>query len=243
MPNPLRDALRRKIAVLLIVMMWSIPSFAILTKTQNTQLMEWTNIPLGSIVSCDANNLNLSYDTTIHIDAAIVGTTAHLGVPITVQIGSEADVNDSWTDVCRFICLIGTAFKSDVAADEAVGQTVLSVTNPATGNLNHNGKFILLYPADDVNVANTEIAYQTANSGDAGDTITVLNNIEHALTTDTDVYTCDGAGGLGANECVITRAIQVPISTTKVRVIINNAYGATGSTIVARVRCTKVTGL
>lgn len=215
---------------------------AAITKTQNTEAMDWSKATLGTVLSAEVA-CGSAYATTLHIDVGLAGTTAHLGVEIIVQVASEVTVNDAWSDLTRFVGLIGTATKSDFGANEAAAQTELSITNPATGNLDHNGKFVFIYPADDANIASCEIAYQTANTGDAGDTITVLNGIHNAQTVDTDIYTIDGAGGIGSNEAVLTRAVAIPPSITRARVIINNAYGATGSTVIARVRATQETGI
>lgn len=134
-----------------------------LAKTENTQSLEWTVVAAQAIQETGAIDVSDAYEATLHIDCAISSTTSHVGTEIIVQCRSEASL-DEWTTVSTFIGPVGTAVKSDFAAEEAAGQTVLSITNPATGTLDHVGKFIFLQ--DTVTVAKCEIAYLVSCSGD-----------------------------------------------------------------------------
>ena len=76
----------------------------------------------------------------------------------------------------------------------------------------------------------------------ATDTISVLDNLqfEHLNTATVNHVHADGSAG----EAV--ESVAIPIDCEKIlglRVIVNNNYGATGSTIIARVRMTGLTGL
>ena len=135
-----------------------------LVKTQNTQPLEWTSIALTSYTEATEIDLTGAYAATIHVDIAIVGTTAHLGTEILVQIRKEATV-DEWTEWARLVSCSGlTAFKTDVLSTAAAGQKVIPVNNPTAGNLNHVTKNIFIL---DATVANCEIAWQTACGADA----------------------------------------------------------------------------
>jgi hypothetical protein len=135
-----------------------------LTKTQDTQPMEWTSIALATMAESDEIALAAAYAATLHIDVALIGTTAHLGTEIFVQVRKEATV-DEWTEWCRLVVLSGlTAFKLDVSAQSAAGQKVINVANPTAGNLNHLMKNIFIL---DAAAANCEICYQTACGADA----------------------------------------------------------------------------
>ena len=105
-----------------------------------------------------------AFDVDLHIDVAMSSVTANTtGIEIIVQVRKEAAL-DEWTDFYRWGGPTGTAMKSDFAAQEAVGQTELSVTDPATGGLDNLGKFIFL--EDTVTIAKCEIAFLVAQSGD-----------------------------------------------------------------------------
>lgn len=135
-----------------------------LAKTENTQALEWTVVAAQAIVETGAIDVSDCYEATLHIDCAISSTTAHTGTEIIVQVRSEASL-DEWTKLAVLVGPSGTATKSDFAAEEAAGQTTLSITNPTTGNLNHIGKFIFLQ--DTATVAQCEIAYITECGADS----------------------------------------------------------------------------
>jgi hypothetical protein len=137
-------------------------------KTENTQALEWTAVTAPAVVETGAIDLSACYDAVLHIDAALSSTTAvTAGMEIIVQIRSEASL-DEWTDLCRFMSHVGTGVVShfdDTACTNAAGQTVLGVTDPATGKLDHVGKFIFL--EDTATIAQCEIAFLVSQSGDS----------------------------------------------------------------------------
>jgi hypothetical protein len=135
-----------------------------ITKTQNVQPLEWTSLALGAYVEGTEINLAGAYAATLHVDIAIVGTTAHLGTEILVQIRKEATV-DEWTEWARLVSCSGlTAFKADVANTAAAGQKVIAVANPTAGNLNHICKNLFIL---DATIAQCEIVWETACGADA----------------------------------------------------------------------------
>jgi len=135
-----------------------------LAKTENTQALEWSLVTPPEVLETGAIDVSGGYQNTLHIDCVLTDVTAcTAGVEIIVQIRSEASL-DEWTDLTRFTGPTGTAFVSDFAAEEAAAQTILSVTNPATGKLDHVGKFIFL--EDTVTIAQCEIAFLVSQSGD-----------------------------------------------------------------------------
>jgi hypothetical protein len=136
-----------------------------ITKTQNTQVMEWTTVTAPAVIESGDADLSASIESTLHIDVALSSTTAVVaGIEIIVQIKKESGV-DEWTDIARIMGPTGTGVKSDFAAEEAAGQTILSITNPTTGKLDHVGKFIFI--EDTVTVANCEISFLTECGADA----------------------------------------------------------------------------
>jgi len=103
-----------------------------LAKIQNVQPLEWTSIALASVQESAEIDLSALFMATAHIDVAIVGTTAHLGTEIIVQVRKEATV-DEWTEWARFVVLSGlTAVKADVSSTAAAGQKVIATANPVT---------------------------------------------------------------------------------------------------------------
>jgi hypothetical protein len=238
----IKTAFLLSICLILIVMPHA--AQAALTKTENTQALEWVELTAtgdsAGIKETGSIDVSGAYAAVLHIDCCLSSTTAHEGTEIIVQTASEAGVDDAWTTLTKFIGPIGTAVKSDFGGNEAADQTVLDVTNPATGNLDHDGKFVFIEHTS--TVASCEIAYQIDNSGDAGDTITVLDGITHAQTSAaSDVYTIDGSH----ESAVGTYAVSIPTTASQARVIFNNWWDddGTASSVHVRVRVTKTTGL
>lgn len=230
------------LCVTLIVILIS-PNFclAALGKSENTQPLEWTAVPGNvtdgtDIIETGSIDVSDAYVAVLHIDVAISSTTAHTGTEIIVQIASEAGVDDAWSTLTRFIGPTGTCVKADFKAQEVAGQTVLSITDPVTQNMDNDGKlkFILANT-----VADSEIVYQIASGDDTADTITVLNPTTHQQETTSDIFDIDDA----VSEGVASYAIELPASVSQANVIFNNNYDADGSQVHVRVRVTKLTGL
>lgn len=136
------------------------------TKTANQQ-DEWLTIAPPAVAESSAFDTSASWDSIIVVDVCQSSATANTtGIEIIVQ-GRKEDSLDEWTDITGtgiVVLALGAATKSDFAAQEAAGQTVLDVTNPATGGLDNLGKFIFL--EDTATIAQCEIAYLVAQSGD-----------------------------------------------------------------------------
>lgn len=133
------------------------------TKTENTQSLEWTIVTPPAMQETGAIDVSDCQAACLHIDVALSSTTASTGIEIIVQVRSEASL-DEWTTLTRWVGPIGTGQKADFGDSEAAGQTVLTVTDPATADLDHVGKFIFL--EDTGTVANCEIAWLVSQTGD-----------------------------------------------------------------------------
>lgn len=136
------------------------------TKTENTLALEWTILTPPAVLKTGAIDLSAAIEAMLHIDCVLTDVTACTAGPeIIVQVRKKASL-DEWTDLTRVRGITGTAFTADM--DDAVqsnlaGQTVLGVTNPATGNLDHVGKRIFL--EDTATIAHCEIAFLVSQTG------------------------------------------------------------------------------
>lgn len=133
------------------------------TKTETTQSLEWTDIVQGGVTETGTIDVSDSRATTLHIDCCLSSTTAHTGTEIIVQIASEAGVDDAWVDLVKFVGPTGTAISAVLPSNEAAAQTEISITDPVTNNFDNDGKFKFMKNGT---IANSEIVFQTANSGD-----------------------------------------------------------------------------
>jgi hypothetical protein len=148
------------------VMATMLTGLGTLTKTQNTLALEWTAITPPAVIKSAEINTAPAYACELHIDVAMSSTTANTtGIEIRVQVRKKVTV-DEWTDLPggTFIGPTGTAVKSDCSGTTNAGETVVGVTNPATGALNHLGKNIFF--EDTVDITHCEIGFLVAQSGD-----------------------------------------------------------------------------
>lgn len=149
-----------------------VTAIATLTKTENTQVLEWTAIEPAVLITgggvgfLDSGVIDLSacYEATLHIDCALTSVVAHIGTEIIVQIRSEDATPDEWTTLTSFTGPTGTPFHMHPSGTAAAGQKIIPVANPTAGNLNHIGKWIFLKNAT---IANSEMVYQTQCGADA----------------------------------------------------------------------------
>lgn len=156
-----------------------------LTKGSQTTLDEWaltanTAIRLGTEL-----DVSSAYQCKLDIKAVLGEAVASTGQPeIIIQTtGEDSPANDDWTNYMRVVGPQGTpvaplAFN----ATEPVGETVIACTNPVSAGIDNDGKFKFV---SNTVVADSEVVFQTSNSGDAGDTITILDGLanEQDITT------------------------------------------------------------
>lgn len=204
--------------------------------TKSTEEVDaWAEIAQAGVR--DGANVDLPdpYPAVLFIECALSSTTAHTGTKIVVQIGTDTgNANDNWTTLVEFVGVVGTAISTVLAATEPIGETVLAITNPVTNNQDNDKKFKFI---ENIVAADSEIVYAVANSGDAGDTVTILNGLSHEQDVSTSImYDIDDANA----EVISPHAISIPPSADRVRVIYNNNFDPDGSTVFTRARITKV---
>ena len=147
-----------------------------LTKGSQTTLDEWavtanTAIRLGTELDVSA-----AYLCTLNIKAALGEAVASTGQPeIIVQVtGKATPAKDDWTNFMRLVGPVGTPVVLALDATEPAEETVIACTNPVTALIGNDGKFKFI---KNTTPANSEVVFQTENSGDAGDTITILDGL------------------------------------------------------------------
>jgi len=198
----------------------------------------WAEVVAGTCREGAIKDISPNYETVLHIDVCLAEATAETaGCQILVQVSSDTSGDAAWSNLTQLGGPVGTAFKTDIAADEAAGQTVLSVTNPTTANLDHPGKFLFI--ENTATPANSEIVFQVSNEGDAGDTITILDGLTNAqAAADGDIWEIDSATA----SVVAMFVISIPAGVSRVRVLYNNIQ-ATGADVFTRCRLSKITAV
>lgn len=156
-----------------------------LTKGSQTTLDEWALTANAAIRLGTELDVSSAYQCKLDIKAVLGEAVASTGQPeIIIQTTGEASpAKDDWTNFLRLIGPQGTpvtplAFDATEPADE----TVIACTNPATAGIDNDGKFKFI---KNTIIADCEVVFQTENSGDAGDTITILDGLanEQDITT------------------------------------------------------------
>jgi hypothetical protein len=95
------------------------------------------------------------------LSEAVAETT---GATVYVEISSNTTGDEDWRVLTSFGGPTGTAESEALSGDEAAGQTVLSVTNPTTNNLDNPTRFIFF--EDTADATKSEIVFQITNEGD-----------------------------------------------------------------------------
>ena len=124
----------------------------------------WAEVTAGTLREGTTVDLTPNYETTLHIDVSLAEATAEtVGATIVVQVSSNSTGDTDWTALTSFGGPTGTAIAKALGGTEAAGQTVLTVDNPVTANLNHHGKLLFI---ENTTPANSEIVYSVSDSGD-----------------------------------------------------------------------------
>jgi len=136
------------------------------TKTAN-QEDAWLALTPPAIAESSAFDTSASWDSIIAVDVCQSSVNANTtGIEIIVQ-GRKEDTVDEWVTIVavNVLAYAAVAVKSDFTSQEAVGQTILSITNPTAGKLHHLGKFVFL--EDTATINNCEIAFVVECGADA----------------------------------------------------------------------------
>jgi len=212
-----------------------------LTKGSQTTLDEWavtanTAIRLGTEL-----DVSTAYFCTLNIKAALAEAVASTGQPeVIVQVTGEATpAKDDWTNYMRLIGPVGTPV-TPLAFDatEPAGETSIACQNPVTANIDNDGKFKFI---KHTTVANSEVVFQTANSGDAGDTITILDGLANEQTAAAStIHDIDHA----RTEVVAQWTLGIDCTAlSRIRIIYNADYDTDGPDVMCYSAYTLNTGI
>ncbi|MBW2606133.1 MAG: hypothetical protein JRD05_00710 [Deltaproteobacteria bacterium] len=210
-----------------------------LIKGSQTTLDEWAVTANAAVRLGTELDVSLAYSCTLHIKAALGEAVASTGQPeVIIQITGEASpAKDDWTNYMRLVGPSGTPKVPTLNATEPAGETSLATLNPATAGIDNDGKFKFLRHAT---IANSEVVFQTANSGDGGDTITILDGLANEQNTNTIVVDFDDARVEAVSQWTITIDC---IALSRIRIIYNADYDTDGPDVVCHSAYTLNTGI
>ena len=199
-----------------------------LTKGSQTTLDEWVVTANAAVRLGTELDVSFAYHCTLYIKAALGEGVASTGQPeVIIQTTGEASpAKEDWTNYARMVGPVGTPVVPTLNATEPAGETSLATLNPATENIDNDGKFKFLRHNT---IANSEVVFQTANSGDGGDTITILDGLTNEQDTNTIVVDIDDA----RNEAVAQWTLGINcIGISRIRIIYNADYDTDGPDVV-----------
>ena len=210
-----------------------------LTKGSQTTLDEWELTANAAVRLGTELDVASAFQATLYIRAALGEAVASSGQPevIIQTTGDASPATEDWTNHARFIGPVGTPVEPTLNATEPVGETVLATLNPATQNIDNDGKFKFLLHTT---VANSEVVLQTANSGDAGDTITILDGLTNEQDTNTKVLDIDDARAEAVAQWTLTIDC---LSLSRIRIIYNADYDTDGPDVYTFAAYTLNTGI
>lgn len=127
----------------------------------------WAEVAQGATGIREGATVDVSgyYQATLFIDVCLSEAVAETtGATVYVEISSNTTGDADWRILTSLGGPAATAESEALSGDEAAGQTVLSVTNPTTANLDNPSRFIFF--EDTASAANSEIIFQVSNEGD-----------------------------------------------------------------------------
>lgn len=231
----------KKIISLFLIGLFLLPqiSFAALTKSVES-IDDWVEVTQPSVREGTTVDISANYQTTLLIDVCLSEAVAETaGATIYVEISSNTTGDEDWEVLTSFGGPTATAESEPLSADEAAAQTVLSVANPTTNNLDNPSRFIFF--EDTASAVNSEIIFQVSNEGDATDTITVLDGLTNAHASATSLMWFVDSTTVPSG-AVAQYVVNIPDSANRVRVIYDNTH-STAADIFTKCRLVKITGI
>jgi len=134
--------MKKLLLVIASLLFLSTNAFAALTKAVEV-VDEWAEVTQPSVREGATIDISPNYQTTLYVAACLSEAVAETaGATIYVEVSSNTTGDEDWRVLTSFGGPTGTAESEPLSADEAAAQTVLSVLNPTTNNLDNTSRFI-----------------------------------------------------------------------------------------------------
>ena len=221
----------KKILALVLIgcLVWSQTAFAALTKGVES-VTDWNACAQNTVEESTVLDTSDHYATELTIQAFLDTTTAHTGTEFIVQVSSNTTGDEDWHDYTKFVALIDTA-NSENISDNPLSASSTTINVADTGGNYEDGPMGSTWIAiEDSTLANSELILLTAFT--ANTDITCLDGTTNSHVQNTTMY-----------DVAVSRTVTVGFPVNRVRVVINNAFDADGSTCNYKVRATSVTGI
>lgn len=212
-----------------------------LTKGEQTELDAWAVTAKTAIRLGNELDVSSAYYCDLDIKAVLGEAVASTGQPevIIMKTGKASPSKDDWSPYMRLIGPSGTPVTPlALNATEPAAETEIACTNPETAGIDNDGKYKFI---KNTTIANSEVIFQTANGGDAGDTITILDGLAHEQTAAAStIMDIDDV----SNEVVAQWSLTIDcLSIKRIRVIYNADKDTDGPDVICRCDYTLCTGI
>lgn len=188
-------------------------------------ITDWTAVAQNALVESGIITISGNYSTVLHIQMGLDTTTAHTGTRFIIQISQQASGDEDWFDLVEFVALVGTAAMDLIENDPlAVAETSLTLTSHV---LTEEGIWILI---EDATLANSELIFVASQSTNA---VVALDGVANSHVVSTPVYNV-------AEVKSITIAMGIGM---RARLIVDNTYAGSGSTLNYKINATKTTAV
>ena len=190
----------------------------------NDEIMDWTAVPTNNLVKSAEYDVSDAYEATMEIQAALDSATPHTGTRFIVQKSAADSGDEDWQDHTAFVALIGTATTDLIENNPlAAGATSLTLHEHT---LTTEGALILIEDATLINSELIRVASQTGNA------VVALDGVTNAHAVNTAVF-----------NVAMVMTVSLPKTASRVRLIVDNTYHVTGSSLNYKARVNKATGL
>ena len=197
--------------------------------TKGTELVtDWTAVAQNAVGESGTLDCSGNYDTLFSVEIALTSATAHTGTKIRVEISSNTSGDEDWAVLTEFIGPTGTPDTENITNNPLSAGSTTATCADTTG-LYDDDEVRQIYIKDGT-IANSELVLLVSHSANTSVTFQDGTTNEHAQNTP-------------MWDIAKSYTIQLPFSTNRARVIVDNTYDSDGATCDYRVRASKVTAL
>lgn len=189
-------------------------------------IQDWTGVAQNTISKSAVLDCSSDARTLLHIQAFLNTATAHTGTEFIIQTSANSSGNEDWHDYTSFIGLVGTANGEVIAATGGYSAGATGIEIASNTGYTTNGQWRAI---EDDTLVNSELFLQSANTTTL---LTPLDPLTNAHAYDQNIW-----------NVALSQSVVLDASVYRARVVVNNCYDADGSTIVYKVRTSKVTSL
>lgn len=196
----------------------------------SASVTDWTAVAANAVGESATVDLSALYGAILHIQAFLDSETANgSGSEFIVQVSANSSGDEDWTDYYRFVDLVGTANAEAITNNPlAAGST--TITCASTTGYTVSALASPWRAIEDSTLANSELILQTGVTTNTN--ITILDGTTNSHAQSTNMYSL-----------AMVKDVLIPLSYQRARVVVNNNYTSSGSSLNYKVMISKITAV